>query len=77
MDFVGIAKSGGAIGLFTPAAADSNFSPPSLDFGLLSTEGGDRGCPIRVTVSIRLVEAWLWGEVRELPTDGRPKQNSE
>ena len=47
-----MANSGGAIGLFTPADVDTNFSSPSLDFGLLSTEGGDRGCPIRVMVSI-------------------------
>lgn len=47
-----MANSGGAIGLYTPAVDDTNFSSPSLDFGLLSTEGGERGCPIRVTVSI-------------------------
>ena len=44
-----MANSGGAIGL---ADDDTNFSSPSFDFGLLSTEGGDRGCPIRVMVSI-------------------------
>ena len=55
-----MANSGGAIGL---ADDDTNFSSPSMDFGLLSTEGGDRGCPIRVMVSIVIGE-WLRGEVR-------------